>query len=47
MVIDQGHVYFENLNITIDGTVAVNGGGTLGTYIYNGNTTDVYRPRLS
>ncbi len=33
VVINQGHMYLENLNITIAGPVIVNSGATLGTYV--------------
>jgi autotransporter-associated beta strand protein len=38
LVINQGNIYFESFNAAFTGPVVINGGGSLGTYMYN-NTT--------
>ena len=44
IVINQGHIYLENLNFTIEGPVVVNSGGTLGTYVNTGGSNTFNMP---
>ena len=44
VIINQGHMYLENNNFTINGPVVINSGGTLGTYIVTGDTRTMTMP---
>ncbi len=44
VVINQGHMYMENADITIAGPVVINSGATLGTYISSGYTKTFTMP---
>ncbi|MDA3925572.1 MAG: autotransporter-associated beta strand repeat-containing protein [Kiritimatiellae bacterium] len=44
VVINQGHIYLENLNFTIVGPVVINSGGTLGTYVVTGDSKTFTMP---